>query len=118
MQGRAEETQRASREAARALPPEMLAMMPGMDFFAAAPLFSMVRFGRYDALLAEPRPDPKYPVLTGLWLHAHGMALAARGRLDEARADQAALVKLAAEVPQDMRAGNNTARDVLGTAAR
>lgn len=118
MQGRAEETLRASREAARALPPEMLAMMPGMDFFAAAPLFTMVRFGRYDELLAEPRPDPKYPVLTGLWLHAHGMALAARGRLDEACADQAALVKLAAEVPQDMRAGNNTARDVLGTAAR
>jgi tetratricopeptide (TPR) repeat protein len=118
MEGRAEETVRASREAARALPPEMLTMMPGMDFFVAEPLFAMVRFGLYDELLAEPRPDPKYPVLTGLWLHAHGMALAARGRLDEALADQAALVKLTAEVPEEVRAGNNTARDVLGTAAR
>ena len=76
-------------------------MMPGMDFFVAEPLLAMVRFGQWDELLAEPRPDPKYPVLTGLWLHAHGMALAARGSIDEARADQAELVKLAAQVPPD-----------------
>jgi tetratricopeptide (TPR) repeat protein len=96
----------------------MLEMMPGMDFFASEPLLAMVRFGRYDELLAEPRPDASYPVLTGLWLHAHGLALAAKGRFDEARADHAALVKLAAEVPADMTAGNNSARDVLSVAAK
>ena len=34
-------------------------MMPGMDFFASEPLLVMVRFGKWDELLAEPRPDPR-----------------------------------------------------------
>lgn len=118
MEGRGEESLKAARESARVLPPEMLAAMPGMDFFAAEPLLVMVRFGRYDALLAEPRPDAKYPVMTGLWLHAHGLALAARGRFDEARKDHAELVKLGATVPDELTAGNNAAKDVLNVAAR
>lgn len=116
MEGRAEETLRAARASASALPAEMLEMMPGMDFFVSEPLLAMVRFGRHDALLAEPRPDAKFPVHLGLWLHAHGLALAARGRFDEARADHAELVKLAAGIPADVKAGNNSARDVLRVA--
>lgn len=118
MEGRAEETLRAARASAKAMPPEMLSMMPGMDFFASEPLLAMVRFGRYDALLKEPRPPAKYPVMTGLWLHAHGLALAAKGRLPEARKELAELQQLAACVPAETTAGNNTARDVLGVAAR
>ena len=37
-------------------------------------------FGRWDELLAEPRPPGKYVVLTGFWLHGHGMALAGKGQ--------------------------------------
>ncbi|QSQ27654.1 hypothetical protein JY651_23300 [Pyxidicoccus parkwayensis] len=117
MEGRGEESVRAARASASVLPPEMLGMMPGMDFFVSEPLLAMVRFGRYDELLAEPRPDAKYPVHLGLWLHAHGLALAAKGRFDEARADHDELVKLAAGAPADLPAGNNTARDVLNVAA-
>ena len=118
MEGRAGESIRAARESARVLPPEMLTAMPGMDFFASEPLLAMVRFGRYDALLKEPRPDAKYPVLTGMWLHAHGLALAAKGDFEQARAEHAELVKLAASVPDTMTAGNNQAKDVLDVAAR
>jgi tetratricopeptide (TPR) repeat protein len=118
MEGRAGESIRAARESAKVLPPEMLTAMPGMDFFASEPLLAMVRFGRYDALLKEPRPDPKYPVLTGMWLHAHGLALAAKGDFEQARAEHAELVKLAASVPDTMTAGNNQAKDVLDVAAR
>ncbi|MCY1043267.1 hypothetical protein OV208_18260 [Corallococcus sp. bb12-1] len=118
MEGRSEETLRAARASARVMDPEMLAQMPGMDFFAAEPLLAMVRFGRYDELLAEPRPAAKYPVLTGLWLHAHGLALANRGRFEEARANHAELVKLGSEVPDTLTAGNNSAKDVLDVAAR
>ncbi|NBD08918.1 tetratricopeptide repeat protein [Corallococcus silvisoli] len=118
MEGRSEESIRAAREAAGVMKPEMVDAMPGMDFFAAEPLLAMVRFGRYDALLAEPKPDPKYPVLMGLWLHAHGLALAARGHIKEARAEHAKLVALAADVPDTLTAGNNSAKDVLDVAAR
>lgn len=118
MEGRSEETLKAARESARALGPEMLEMMPGMDFFVSEPLLAMVRFGRYEELLKEPRPDAKYPVFLGLWLHAHGLALAATGELEEARAELAELQKLARSVPPELTAGNNSARDVLGVAAR
>jgi tetratricopeptide (TPR) repeat protein len=118
MEGRREESLAAARNAAKALPAEMLTMMPGMDFFVAEPLLAMVRFGDYDGLLAEPRPDPRYPVFTGLWLHARGMALAATDRFEEAHAAETELAKLATEVGPSLTAGNNTARDVLGVAAQ
>jgi tetratricopeptide (TPR) repeat protein len=118
MEGRAAAALQAARDSAKAMPPQMLSMMPGMDFFAAAPLFVMVRFARWDDLLAEPRPRDSFPILTGLWLHAHGMALAARGRLDEAAQDRSELQALRAKVPAEVTAGLNPARDVLAVAEK
>ncbi|QDE81974.1 MULTISPECIES: hypothetical protein [Myxococcus] len=118
MEGRKQETLEAARASAQHFPPELLTMMPGMDFFVAQPLFAMVRFGDWERLLAEPRPNPKYPVQTGLWLHAHGMALAATGQLPQARAELAELRQLARTVPPTMAANLNTAKDVLGVAVR
>jgi tetratricopeptide (TPR) repeat protein len=118
MRGRKEPSLRASRESAKHMPPEMLAMMPGMDFFASLPLLVMVRFGTWDELLDEPRPQPKYQVMTALWLHAHGFALAATGRIDEARAELDELLELQRELPADLRAGNNAATDLARVAAQ
>lgn len=118
MEGRSALSLAAAREAAKAIPPPMLDLMPGMDFFVAEPLLAMVRFGRWDELLAEPRPEPKYVVLTTFWLHGHGMALAAKGRLKEAKADHQALLQVAASAPDDLRAGQNDARDVFAVAAK
>lgn len=118
MEGRSVESLAASRAAAKAIPPEMLSAMPGMDFFPAEPLLVMVRFGKWDELLAEPRPDPRYHALTGLWLHAHGMALVAKGRTDEAQADLDALRALIAKVPPGEQASNNPTRAVLEVGAK
>jgi tetratricopeptide (TPR) repeat protein len=118
MEGRSAESIQAARDSAKALPPGMMDMMPGMDFLVAAPIFAMVRFGKFDELLAEPRPDPRYQVLTALWLHGHGMALASKGRFDEARKDHEELVRLGGELTPGLRAGNNAAADVVEVAAR
>jgi tetratricopeptide (TPR) repeat protein len=118
MEGRAAESLAAAREATKAMPPGMIDMMPGMDFFVAEPLLVMVRFGKWDELLAEPRPDAKYQVLSGFWLHGHGMALAAKGQLDDADKDLAALVALSGQVAPDLIAGQNAAKDVLVLAAK
>ncbi len=118
MEGRRAESIAAARDAAKALPPDMLTMMPGMDFVVAEPLLTMVRFGDHEGLLAEPRPARRYPVFTGLWLHARGMALAATGRLAEAHAAHTELAQLAADISPDIAAGNNKARDVLAVAAK
>ncbi len=118
MEGRSAESVAASRESAKAIPPSMIDMMPGMDFFVAEPLLDMVRFGKFDDLLAEARPDSKYQVLTAFWLHGHGMALAAKGRLDEAEADRAELVVLGGKVAPNLIAGLNPAKQVIDLAAK
>jgi len=109
MLGRSEESLRAARAATKAVPPEMLDMMPGMDFFASEPLLVMVRFGKWKELLAEPRPPEKYPTLTGLWLHGRGMALASTGKTREAEATMRELRTLATKMPPDLLAGQNPA---------
>jgi tetratricopeptide (TPR) repeat protein len=118
MEGRMSETLAAARGSAKAIPPEMLDMMPGMDFFASEPLLAMVRFARWDELLVEPRPPEKYLVMTALWLHGQGMALVAKGRLDEAAQDLTALAQLSAKLPPDLTAGLNPAPNVVAVAAK
>lgn len=118
MEGRAAESLEAARASARALPPSMLAMMPGMDFFVSAPLLVMVRFSMWDRLLDEPKPDPSYHAMTGLWLHAHGMAAASTGRIYLARDDLRELQQLIHEVPAEEQASNNSTRALLRVGAK
>jgi tetratricopeptide (TPR) repeat protein len=116
MEGRAQEAVEAARRSAQAVPPEMLEMMPGMDFFASEPLLVGVRFGRWEEILKEKKPAEKYPILTLVWLHAQGMAQASLGRLAEARQDVQALEALRAKIPADLVAGLNAGRDVADLA--
>ena len=118
MEGRAAASLAAARSSAGVMMPGVCAM-PGMDFFVSEPIMAMVRFGRWDDLLKEPKPDAKYLEWTALWLHGHGMALAGVGKLADAHADLAALTKMAADAPADLTVGvNNTAKDVFAVAAK
>lgn len=98
--------------------PEMVELMPGMDFYLSFPLLAKVRFGRWDDLLDDPRPRSDWKVLNGLWRFAQGMARSGKGDLDAAEAEWKVLSQIAAQVPADLPAGYNTARDILGLAAR
>jgi tetratricopeptide (TPR) repeat protein len=118
MEGRSAESIDASRKSADQMPRDMVCGMPGMDFFQAEPLLVLVRFGQWDQILAEPKPDPKYPVLTALWHHAHGMALAATEQPTEAKADLAAIHDISKSIPDDMLTGLNSGRQVLELAAK
>jgi tetratricopeptide (TPR) repeat protein len=118
MEGRRSEAIEASRLSAAALPMDFVCGMPGMDFFLSEPLFVMVRFGMWEELLAEPQPDPRHAVLAALHRQAHGMALAARDRPDEAREDLATLRRLASEIPDDALAGLSSGRAVLELASK
>jgi tetratricopeptide (TPR) repeat protein len=117
MLGRSAESLQAARQAVKAVPPEMLEMAPGMDFFAAEQLLVMVRFGMWEAILSEPRPPEKYQNLTALWLHAQGMAHASTGKIDQARAEVKALRTLAQRIPPDLMAGQNSAREMYALGA-
>jgi tetratricopeptide (TPR) repeat protein len=66
-----------------------------LQHYFALPYFVMVRFGRWDAVLAEPKPadDLIYP--TGIWHFARGLAQARAFDLDEARKSLAAVTWIA-----------------------
>ena len=74
------------------------------------------RFGAWDALAAERMPDASLPGLMAAWLWARGNALAALGRIEEARAARDALADLAHSAKPTDYAGLNIAPDVYRVA--
>ncbi|MDI3259510.1 MAG: hypothetical protein QJR02_07420 [Sinobacteraceae bacterium] len=116
MEGRRAETLAAAQKARALIPDDMLLAMPGSDWLLGLGYAAKLRFGLWDEMNAEPAPNPKLPGLTGVWLYARAVALAAEGRIDEARAATAQLEKLAADTPADAGAGQNTLRDMLAIA--
>jgi len=68
---------------------------PIIQHFWLTPLYDDVRFGRWDQLLAYPRPE-EAPYTLGMWHYARGMAHAAKGDFAAASGELAALRKHAA----------------------
>jgi tetratricopeptide (TPR) repeat protein len=88
---------------------EVEAFPPAEDFLTL-PVLMMVRFGKWEALLAEPAPPPQRVYLGGIWHYGRGMALVRLGRAAEARAELEA-VRDAAVDPRSaklMANGNTT----------
>jgi tetratricopeptide (TPR) repeat protein len=73
----------------------------------------LVRFGLWDEMIAVPAPDPRATALTAGFLYARGFALAARGRVDDARVTLQALQRLVAAMPPDTRAGSSTLASLM-----
>jgi hypothetical protein len=99
------------------MPRDLVCGMPGMDFFLTEPLLVMVRFGRWDDVFGASKPDPRHQTHVALWHHARGMALAATGEVEQARAEARAIRQLIDEIPDDQLAGLNSGRLVLDLAA-
>lgn len=59
--------------------------------FIVAPLHTLVRFARWDDILAEPKPPENLKFVEAAWHYARGMALAAREQFDAAEAELAAV---------------------------
>jgi hypothetical protein len=84
------------------------------EAWLATPLEVLVRFGRWDEILAEPLHPPTEKFTRAFQHAARGIAFAAKGDLAAARREQALYLAAAAAVPADqLAAGNNTCRDVL-----
>src|SRR3954470_9871170 len=112
MEGRKAETIQALRTAREHMPDAMLLATPGFDWSAGFLYDAMVRFGMWDAMLAELAPNPQLTGATIHYLQARATALAATGKSDEAAAALANAERLAASVPADATQGNNSAKAV------
>ena len=101
MQGRSAETLRAAREFAGTASPEMIKAMPDMETAPVAPVVSLVRFGRWDEVLAQPAPPREWLYTTGVWHYARGLAFSARGQAGEARRELAELESVVQATPPE-----------------
>lgn len=118
MEGRSAAALEATAKMRDVIPRDVLLSAPGLDWYVAEHYTTQLRFGRWDAVLAEPSPDPALPMLTAGWHYARGLALVAKGRLDEADAEDRALQRVADSLADDAPAGLNRAKDVLAVATQ
>lgn len=123
-QGQSQIALRAADELAAQLTPELLGIQspPMADWLEAfVPLRThvLVRFGRWDDLIAQPLPaDPEVYCTTATTVHyGRGVAFAATGQLSEAHAERAAFAEAYARIPDSRYLFNNTSRDILAVAA-
>lgn len=112
--GNADEAIAAARELLRELPMATVREMPQfLEAFLAVPYHVLVRFGRWQEMLAEPSPEPWQKSRLAFWHYGRGVALAALGRVDEARRERDAYRTAAAAVPDDWMLANNPLAKVL-----
>ena len=77
---------------------QQLMRKPGyttLQHYWTMPYFALVRFGRWEDLLAQPEPDDDLLYPTGIWNYARGIAQVRTGDLDRARESLARLASIA-----------------------
>ena len=72
-----------------------------IEQFLAVPQYGLIRFGRWDSVLAEPKPRASHTFATTMWHAARGIALAATGRNGEAVDERATYRTMATQYGDD-----------------
>ena len=69
----------------------LAAQLPSAELYAFTPMATLVRFEKWDAVLAEPPPPKTLTLDRAVDLYARGTAYAAKGDVKDAQAQRAAL---------------------------
>jgi tetratricopeptide (TPR) repeat protein len=114
----------AADELAGQLTPELLAiesppMADWLEAFAPLRIHVLVRFGRWDDLIAHPMPeDTDLYCTTAATIHyGRGVAHASKGQIPQAHAEREAFAAAYDRIPESRYLFNNTARDILAIGA-
>lgn len=107
MEGRSADAIGAARLLGSKVPPEMARQMPMVEYFMPTTYFALLRFGQWDAMLAEPAPPADLLYLTAMWHYARGIAFAAKGRPAQADGELAGFERIAARIPPDRIVGDD-----------
>ena len=117
MEGRYEVAMRAARDLEAGIPADFLRQWTFIaDGFMPVTLHVMIRFGKWEEILAEPAPPEWRFLSTALRHYARGVAFSATDRTAEARRELAAFEKAAAAIPEHWVVGNSAASDVMAVA--
>jgi tetratricopeptide (TPR) repeat protein len=124
-EGQSQVALQAADDLAGQLSPALLAiesppMADWLEAFVPLRIHVLVRFGRWDELIAEPLPDDvELYCTTAATIHyGRGVAHAVKGQPAEAHAELQAFAAAYARIPDTRYLFNNTARDILAIAAQ
>lgn len=115
MTGRSELALREIRTMVDEVPPEIMEEWATMlEFLGAMPFEVLIRFGRWDEILAEPDRYPEYMAFTKATRYAaRALAFAAKGDAAAARSEQKEFLAAIARIPEGTTVSNNSAAMVL-----
>jgi len=89
----------AARKTVAELDPAIARQVPWLEAITPVVYWTLVTFGQWNAVLAEPLPAPEMRFATGMAYYARGVAFVARQRFIEARASLDTVAAIAAQLP-------------------
>jgi len=118
MTGQSKLAMRYVREMIKDLPSEFVRENATLvEAFGAVPMEVMMRFGKWDDILAEPEDYPDYMPFARAFHHgARAIAFAAKSDTGNARKEQATFRELVQHVPKETAVSNNTAESIIALA--
>lgn len=118
MEGRNVEAMKVARDVAATITVEEAGKDRSKELYLSTPIFSMIRFGRWEELLKEPVPPKGLRLMDGMWRLGRGLALVATGRLPGAEGEQVVLAGLTKQIRRDRTTEEKTQRALLKIAER
>jgi tetratricopeptide (TPR) repeat protein len=115
MQGRFADAKKAADQTVAHIRP-YAKEMPMLEVFVPTDLLILIRFGRWDELLATSQPEAHLVATRALWHFGRGLAYAAKGNLASAEAERKEFEVTVARVKSDQLWGNSTAVGALAVA--
>jgi tetratricopeptide (TPR) repeat protein len=119
MRGRNEETVAVARRLVAEIPEDFVADFgPVADGFLVFVPEALMRFGRWQESLQEPKPRGNLPFSQAMWRWTRAVAFTGLDRMAEARAERELFLGAMQAVPAEAFHGNNSASDLLEVAVR
>jgi tetratricopeptide (TPR) repeat protein len=116
MQGQSQLSLDSARRVVANVRIEQVEQFPTIQFFRTVPVLSLVRFARWEEMLAEPEPHEPFAFARAIWHYGRGIAFAATDREADALAELSAIESLETQVDEIFMGNVYPAKDLLAIA--
>jgi tetratricopeptide (TPR) repeat protein len=118
MEGRNVDAMKAARDLTATITPEEASNDRSKELYLPTPIFSMIRFGRWEELLREPPPRKGLRLMEGMWRLGRGLAHVRTGRLPGAEGERVVLSGLTKQIRLDRSTEEKTEKALLKIAEK
>ncbi len=118
MEGRSVEALKVARQLTATMREADIRRDSSQELYLPVPLWTMIRFGQWEALLRELPPPNTLRLKQAIWRLGRGMALGASGRVPGAEGEHAALATLAKRFARNRTTEERTERALIQIAER